>query len=69
MSAGLDFPKNLKDYALILHCGGCMFNRKQLMSRIIEAQSAGVPITNYGIAIAYINGILERVTEMFPETH
>ena len=65
VKAGLDFPKNLKDYALILHCGGCMFNRKQLMSRIIEAQSAGVPITNYGIAIAYLGGILDRVTEMF----
>ena len=69
VNAGLDFPKNLKDYALILHCGGCMFNRKQLMSRIIEAQSAGIPITNYGTAIAYLNGILDRVTEMFPETH
>jgi len=42
-----------------------MFNRKQLMSRIVEAQAAGVPITNYGIAIAQLNGILERVTEMF----
>ena len=65
IATGLDFPKNLGDYALILHCGGCMFNRKQLMSRIVEAQAAGVPITNYGIAIAQLNGILERVTEMF----
>ena len=65
IKTGLDFPKNLKDYALILHCGGCMFTRKQLMSRIIEAQSAGVPITNYGLAIAQLNGILDRVTEMF----
>lgn len=63
--AGPDFPKNLRDYALILHCGGCMFTRKQLMSRIIEAQEANVPITNYGVAIAQLNGILDRVTEMF----
>lgn len=65
--AGLAFPKNLTDYALILHCGGCMFTRKQLMSRIIEAQNAGVPITNYGVAIAQLNGILDRVTEIFPK--
>lgn len=65
INAGQDFPKNLKDYALILHCGGCMFTRKQLMSRIIEAREAGVPITNYGVAIAQLNGILDRVTEMF----
>lgn len=65
ISTGQDFPKNLSDYALIIHCGGCMFTRKQLMSRIIEAQAAGVPITNYGIAIAQMNGILDRVTEMF----
>lgn len=63
--AGPDFPKNIRDYALILHCGGCMFTRKQLMSRIIEAQEANVPITNYGVAIAQLNGILDRVTEMF----
>lgn len=63
--AGPDFPKNLRDYALILHCGGCMFTRKQLMSRIIEAREAGVPITNYGVAIAQLNGILDRVTEVF----
>ena len=63
--AGPDFPKNLRDYALILHCGGCMFTRKQLMSRIIEAQEVNVPITNYGVAIAQLNGILDRVTEVF----
>lgn len=65
INAGQDFPKNLKEYALILHCGGCMFTRKQLMSRIIEAREAGVPITNYGVAIAQLNGILDRVTEIF----
>ena len=67
IAAGLDFPKDLKQYALILHCGGCMFTRKQLMSRLIKAQAEGVPITNYGIAAAAMNGILDRVTEVFPE--
>ena len=65
IATGLDFPGNLKDYALILHCGGCMFTRKQLMSRIIRAEAENVPITNYGTAIAELNGILDRVTEVF----
>ena len=65
IATGLDFPENLKDYALILHCGGCMFTRKQLMSRIIRAEAENVPITNYGTAIAEINGILDRVTKVF----
>jgi [FeFe] hydrogenase H-cluster maturation GTPase HydF len=67
IAAGMDFPDDLKDYALILHCGGCMFTRRQLMSRLIRAQAENVPVTNYGTAIAYLNGILERVTEIFPE--
>ena len=67
ISTGLDFPANLKEYSLILHCGGCMFTRKQLMSRMIKADAENVPITNYGIAIAAINGILERVIDVFPE--
>lgn len=65
--AGLDFPSNLKEYSLIIHCGGCMFTRKQLMSRLIKAEAEEVPITNYGVAIAEINGILERVVGVFPE--
>lgn len=67
IATGLDFPANLKDYSLILHCGGCMFTRKQLMSRLIRAEAENVPITNYGTAIAYINGILDRVTAVFPD--
>ncbi|SEF44924.1 [FeFe] hydrogenase H-cluster maturation GTPase HydF [Caloramator fervidus] len=62
--AGVDFPEDLTSYKLIIHCGACMFNRKQMMTRIIRAKEQGVPITNYGIAIAYINGILDRVTKM-----
>lgn len=65
IATGLDFPADLKDYALILHCGGCMFTRKQLMSRIIRAEAENVPITNYGTAIAQLNGILGRVTKVF----
>jgi [FeFe] hydrogenase H-cluster maturation GTPase HydF len=67
ISAGLDFSSNLKEYSLIIHCGGCMFTRKQLMSRLIKAEAEEVPITNYGVAIAEINGILERVVGVFPE--
>ncbi|NLV81854.1 MAG: [FeFe] hydrogenase H-cluster maturation GTPase HydF [Synergistaceae bacterium] len=63
--SGIDFPKNLKEYALIIHCGGCMFTRKQLMSRLIEADGMNVPITNYGLTIAYLNGILDRSVEIF----
>jgi [FeFe] hydrogenase H-cluster maturation GTPase HydF len=67
VATGLDFPDNLKDYSLIIHCGGCMFTRKQLMSRLIRAEAENVPITNYGVAIAAINGMLERVVSVFPD--
>lgn len=63
--AGCDFPEDLSEYKIIIHCGACMFNRKQLLSRISSAVEQHVPITNYGIAIAYLNGILDRVTEVF----
>lgn len=63
--AGADFEEDLSKYRLIVHCGACMFNRKQMMSRILKAKELGVPITNYGIAIAYMNGILNRVVEVF----
>lgn len=66
VNSGADFPEDLETYKLIVHCGSCMFNRKQLMSRLIKAESLAVPITNFGIAIAHINGILPRVTSMFP---
>ncbi|QCX33361.1 [FeFe] hydrogenase H-cluster maturation GTPase HydF [Caloramator sp. E03] len=65
VKAGADFEENLSKYKLIIHCGACMFNRKQMMSRIIKAKENNVPITNYGIAIAYMNGILDRVVEIF----
>ncbi|MCL2260259.1 MAG: [FeFe] hydrogenase H-cluster maturation GTPase HydF [Fibromonadales bacterium] len=55
--SGSDFPKDLTEFSLIIHCGACMFNRKHVLSRIEEAKRQGVPITNYGIAIAYMQGI------------
>ena len=63
--AGHDFPDNIKDYALIIHCGACMTNRREILSRILKARQAGVPITNYGLTIAYSLGIFERALEPF----
>ena len=62
--AGHDFP-DLKDYKLIIHCGACMTNRREILSRILIANKANVPMTNYGIAISYCLGILPRATEIF----
>lgn len=59
--AGNDFPSNLHEYDLIIHCGACMFNRRHVLSRISAAQAAGVPITNYGITMAKLNGILNKI--------
>jgi len=58
--AGHDFPDDLEEYALVVHCGACMFNRREMLFRILTCQGRGVPITNYGIAIAHLHGILER---------
>ncbi|MCK5385503.1 MAG: [FeFe] hydrogenase H-cluster maturation GTPase HydF, partial [Alphaproteobacteria bacterium] len=57
---GRDFPDDLSPYSLVIHCGACMWNRKAMLSRIARCQRANVPITNYGIAIAYSLGILDR---------
>lgn len=62
--SGHDFP-NIDGYKLIIHCGACMTNRREVLSRILLANNAGVPITNYGIAISYCLGILPRATEIF----
>lgn len=64
--AGHDFPPNIDDYKLIIHCGACMTNRREMLSRIMKAKKAGVPITNYGLTIAYSLGIFERALEPFP---
>ncbi len=59
-TSGGDFPEDLKDYALVIHCGGCMINEREMNSRIDKAEILGIPIVNYGVAIAHINGILKR---------
>lgn len=60
--SGMDFPEKVQDYDLIIQCGGCMFNRSYVMARIERAKTQGVPMTNYGVAIAYLMGILDKVT-------
>ncbi len=62
VAAGKDFPDDLSGYDLIVQCGGCMVNRRQIMQRVRAALDQGVPITNYGICIAYLKGILDRIT-------
>lgn len=62
---GHDFPKDLSPYQLVVHCGSCMLNRREVISRILRCREAGVPITNYGIAIAYSLGILPRAIAPF----
>ena len=64
--SGTDFPKDLSGYDLIIQCGACMFNRKYVMSRIGHAREQGVPMTNYGVTIAHLTGILDKIS--MPET-
>lgn len=66
---GRDYPDNITDYKLVIHCGGCMLNRKEMISRIEASEIKGVPIINYGVAIAYIHGILDRALKPFPEVY
>ena len=62
---GGEFPQNLSKFALIVHCGGCMLNDAEMKSRLKKANGQNIPIVNYGMAIAYMNGILERSLEIF----
>ena len=64
-TSGTEFPSDLSGYGLIIHCGGCMLNEREMKYRMRCAKDAHVPITNYGTAIAHMNGILERSTRMF----
>lgn len=64
---GHGFPADLGQYRLVVHCGACMWNRREMLSRILHCQRAGVPITNYGLAIAYSLGIFERALAPFPD--
>ncbi|MGD9638510.1 MAG: [FeFe] hydrogenase H-cluster maturation GTPase HydF [Alphaproteobacteria bacterium] len=63
--SGHDFPENLEDYKLVIHCGACMINRKEMVRRIVECNRRGVPITNYGVCISKVQGVLERVIKPF----
>lgn len=66
-TSGADFPENLTAFDLIIHCGGCMLDDKEMQFRRTLAENQGVPFTNYGTAIAHVNGILERSIEIIPE--
>ncbi len=65
-TAGVSFKDNLQGYKLVVHCGGCMLNKKAMEHRITSSVSEGVPIVNYGVLIAYVHGILDRALEPFP---
>lgn len=64
---GSDFPADLSSFRLVIHCGACMFNRRTMLTRIQRAEAAGVPITNYGLTIAYSLGMFERALGPFPD--
>ncbi len=66
-TSGGEFPQDLSPYALIVHCGGCMLGEREMQNRLARAALAGVPTVNYGVAIAQMNGILERSLELFPD--
>lgn len=68
-TSGTEFPDDLSKYKLIIHCGGCMLNEREMKYRYSCAADQGIPITNYGIMIAYVNGILKRSVELFPELY
>ncbi|AWB10388.1 iron-only hydrogenase maturation protein HydF [Thermodesulfobium acidiphilum] len=64
--SGRDYPDNLSSYKLVIHCAGCVLNRREMLSRIQIAREAKVPITNYGIAISFLQGVLKRTLDPFP---
>ena len=64
-TSGAEFPADLSPYRMIIHCGGCMLNEREMKYRLSCANDAGIPITNYGTAIAHMKGILKRSTEIF----
>ena len=64
---GHDFPEDLSPYKLVIHCGACMMNRREVLGRVQDCRGSNLPLTNYGVAIAYLHGILERALEPFPQ--
>ena len=67
--SGCDFAENLANYKLVIQCGGCTINRREVLSRIYKCEQAGVPITNYGLCISELKGVLKRVLEPFDEVY
>ncbi len=66
ISSGRDYPENLAEYKLIVHCGGCMLTRREMLARIQRAKESKVPITNYGLCISFSQGVNKRVLSPFP---
>ena len=66
-TSGTEFPEDLSKYSVIIHCGGCMINEKEMQYRLKHSEESNIPITNYGITIAKIHGILKRSLEPFEE--
>ena len=67
LTSGTEFPEDLSEYKLVIHCGGCMLNGREMKHRLKCAADQGIPMTNYGIAIAYMKGILDRSVGLFPD--
>ena len=68
-TAGNEFPEDVSKYALVVHCGGCMLNEREMQYRLRHSAERNVPMTNYGIAIAHMHGILDRALAPFPDLH
>ena len=68
-TSGGEFPDDLSGFKAVIHCGGCMLNEREMKNRIEKAVSSNIPIVNYGVAIAYMNGILKRSLELFPDLY
>jgi predicted GTPase len=66
VSSGRDYPDHLEEYKLIIHCGGCMLTRREMLTRIQKAKETKVPITNYGLSISFSQGVIRRVLSPFP---
>jgi [FeFe] hydrogenase H-cluster maturation GTPase HydF len=69
VTAGRDYPRNLTDYRLVIHCGGCMLTRREMLFRIEQAKQARVPITNYGVAVSVLHGVIHRTLSPFPAAY
>jgi len=66
VSSGKDYPENLSEYKVVIHCGGCMLTRREMLYRIEKAQEAGAAVTNYGMAVSVVQGVIRRVLSPFP---